>query len=154
MSAESVEVVEEVAPQRGKKRLLVIGVLLVVLLGGGAAGWFLLLAPDAEAIEASPEEGTILTLEPLTTTLGQSGLRHARVGIAVVLADGVDPLPITEKQALLKDALLREVATMDADRLRSAEGSEQLRSQLSRDARAIWGDDVVLRVVLTELLVQ
>lgn len=140
-------------PARGRRWILVV--LVLVLLLGAAATWFLVLAPDAGAEEDETlEDGEIVVLEPLTTTTGTSGLRHARVTMAVVLVDGVDPEVVAPRAALLQDALLREVATMDADRLRSPEGSDALRSSLSAQAREIWGSDIVQRVVLTEFLVQ
>ncbi|GGI06715.1 flagellar basal body-associated FliL family protein [Egicoccus halophilus] len=143
--------VVETTPKSKKKLFVLVGALAVVITA--AAAWFLLLAPqDAEAAE--PVDGEIVTFEPLTTTLGVSSPSHARVSLAIVLSEGTDPALIEPKQALLQDALLQEIAAMQADQLRSAEGSDQLRQALTADARAIWGDDVVRRVVLTELLVQ
>lgn len=147
--------IEPDEPPRGRRKLVVVLVLAIVLGGsGGAAGWWFFLrdVPPAEAEE--PEDGEIIRLEPLTTTLGEATLRHARVAMAVVLVEGEDPVEAELKAPELQDALLREVATMDADELRSAEGSERLRQQLTTDARRIWGDEVVRRVLLTELLVQ
>jgi flagellar basal body-associated protein FliL len=153
VSAEVIEV-EEATESRSRRTLLIVVVLAIVLTGAAAVAWFLVVAPDADAAEEEIEDGVILTLEPLTTTTGISGLRHARVTMAVVLADGVDPVEIEPRVALLQDALLREVATMDADQLRSTEGSDRLRAELSADAREIWDEQTVRRVVLTELLVQ
>jgi flagellar protein FliL len=155
MTATLTDVAELDVPTARRTLPLVLALVLVLLLGGGAAFWFLVLSGD-EAQEAEVEvvEGEIVTLEPLTTTLGEAGLRHARIGMAVVLAEGQDPLVVAPKEALLKDALLREVALLDADVLRSSEGSAMLREQLSAEARDILGEEVVVRVVLTELLIQ
>lgn len=136
-----------------KSKLPLVLVLVVLLLGGGAAAWFL-LGGDGDDAPAEAVDGAIVPLEPLTTTLGEAGLRHARISVALVLADGESPSVVAPKQALLLDAVLREVARMDGDHLRSAEGSDQLRERLSGAAQDIWGEEVVRRVVLTELLVQ
>ncbi len=139
-------------PRRGLARR-VVPLTLVLVLAAGAAAWFLLLAPEAEP-DGPRAEGVIVTLEPLTTTLGEAGLQHARVALAVVLVEGADPALVEDRQALLKDALLQQVAHMGADELRGAPGSAALRTRLTDAALGIWGEEVVARVVLTELLVQ
>lgn len=147
------------APDEGDRRsrrrllLLLLPVILLVL-GGCAAAWFLVFAPDADAGEPAIVEGEIVALEPQTTTLGGGSLRHARVAVAIVLAEGVDPTVVAERSELLQDALLRELADMDAEGLRSAAGSDRLRRRLSEEAVTIWEEGQVVRVVLTELLVQ
>lgn len=143
---------DEESGSGGKKKLLVIA--LVVLLVAGAAAWFLVIAPGGEAEAAEVVEGTVMPLDPLTTTTGTAALHHARVALALVLTEDADEGAITARAALLQDALLREVATMNADLLRSADGSNQLRANLTTHAQEIWPDGEVLRVVLTELLVQ
>jgi flagellar protein FliL len=152
----STAVVEAPTDESGRRRsrLVPLLALLVLLLGGGGAAWFFVLGPGGEPADGTVVDGEIVALEPLTTTTGASTLRHARVGLAVVLAEGVDPAVVKPKAPLLKDALLREVADMDADLLRSPEGSDRLRTQLTAEARDIWGNELVRRVVLTELLVQ
>jgi flagellar protein FliL len=142
-------------PKRGKRKLL-LAVGIVVLLVGAAAAWSLVLAPDGDIEDGEDAlvEGAIVTLEPQTTTLGEARLHHARVAVAVVLAEGIDPAVVPLRAALLQDALLRELATMDVDGIRSSEGSDALRQRLSQDAREIWEEDQVIRIVLTELLVQ
>ncbi|MFA9446427.1 flagellar basal body-associated protein FliL [Egicoccus sp. AB-alg6-2] len=145
-----VEVEEETS---SKKKLLLIGAVVVVLVAGVAA-WWLFLKPAGEEVAVEPADGAIVSFEPLTTTLGVSAPSHARVTLAVVLTEDADPTVLDARKALLQDALLQEIATMGADQLRSAEGSAQLRAALTEDAKTIWGEDVVRRVVLTELLVQ
>lgn len=143
------EVLDE--PTRSRKKLVVLLLLLVV---AGAGGWWFFLGP-ANAEEAVEDvDGAIVPVEPMTTTVGHSALRHARVSIGVVLVNDTAPDVIAPKLPLLQDALLREMAALSADELRTVEGSDGLRTRLSAEARAIWGDDLVRRVILTELLVQ
>lgn len=143
----------EPAPARGRRRLLVV--VLVLAAVAATAAWFM-VGPGAGTEAAADEavEGTVLPLPPLTTTTGTSAPQHARVALALVLVEGADESAVTERAPLLQDALLREVATVDADRLRSATGSDELRENLTAHAQTIWPDGEVLRVVLTELLVQ
>lgn len=142
--------VETETPKRSR-RWLVLGGLAVVL--ALAAGWWLFGTADA-AEDADAADGEIVALPSMTTTVGEQGLAHARVGLAVVLDEDADPAVVEPRQALLQDALLQHISSLDADSVRSAEGSEQLRKALSERAREIWGEDVVRRVVMTELMVQ
>ncbi len=133
---------------KGKIVLLLVAVLLLSVGGGG--WWFFL----AEREPAPPGEGEVLVLPALTTTTGNNTLRHARISLGIVLVEGEDPEALEPKVPILQDALLQEVAEMDADQLRSPAGSDQLRQQLTADAHDIWGEEVVRRVILTELMVQ
>jgi flagellar basal body-associated protein FliL len=141
----------EVEPPTRKRRVLLLAGLATVLALAG--GWWLFGVADA-AEDPSAVDGEIVDLEPMTTTVGERGIHHARVGLAIVLSEGADPSQVGPRQALLQDALLREISNLDADTVRSAEGSDRLRTSLSETAREIWGPDVVRRVVLTELMVQ
>lgn len=149
---DEVEVLEDDEGAGGSRKLIIILAAVVLLLGGGGGVWWFLFSGDAEP--APPEDGAIVTLEALTTTTGEETMRHARVGIAVVLVAGQPPEVLDERIPLLQDALLREIAGMNADQLRSVSGSEELRSRMSAHAREIWSEEVVRRVVLTELLLQ
>ena len=143
----------EVVEEAGRSRQLLMAVVVVMLLVA-VGGWLFL--GSASADDAPPEEvdGEIVVLEPLTTTVGEASLQHARVTLAVVLTGDADPTVVEERVALLQDALLRDIAHLDAEELRSAEGSDGLRQRLSAQAQEIWGKEVVRRVLITELLVQ
>lgn len=151
-TAETVDLVDEETEEEENPRrrlmLLLVGLALLLAAAGGA-WWFL---GDHEPAEL--QDGEVVVLDPMTTTTGNSSLRHARIGMGIVLVEGVVPEELTPKLPLLQDALLQAVAEMDSEQLRSLEGSDGLREQLSREAIEIWGEEVVRRVVLTELLVQ
>lgn len=147
------DAIEPTSGRKGRRRLLLIVLLLAVV--AGAAAWFV-VGPGAGAEAAADEvvEGTVVPLPPLTTTTGTAAPSHARVALGLVLVEGADEAVVTARTPLLQDALLREIAEVDGDRLRSAAGSDELRQNLTAHAQAIWPDGEVLRVVLTELLVQ
>lgn len=145
--------IDAAVARRSSGRWIVLLFLVIVLLGGGGfAAWWFGWIP--QKVDVEPGDGEIVVLEPLTTTLGEANLRHARVTMAVVLTEGEPSELIARHAPLLQDALLREVAAMDADELRSSAGSEALRARLNAEAKTIWGEEVVRRVLLTELLVQ
>jgi flagellar basal body-associated protein FliL len=142
--------IEAEAPARTRRLLPIVGLAVVLALAGG---WWLFGVADA-AEDPTAIDGEIVDLEPMTTTVGERGIHHARVGLAIVLTEAADASQVGPRQALLQDALLREISSLDADTVRSAEGSDRLRARLSETAQEIWGPDVVRRVVLTELMVQ
>lgn len=152
VAAPDAQVLEEAPAARRRGKLLVV--LTVAILLGGAAAWWFLLAPSGDDEGGEVVEGAIVTLEPMTTTTGAAGIHHARVGIALVLTEDGSEADIPPKIALMQDALLQAVAERDADTLRSADGSDALRVELTEAAQTIWSPDDVARVVLTELLVQ
>ena len=154
MSTVTLEPDLELEPPAKKRVKLYLAILLAVIAGGAAAAFFLLGGDaEAEADEVELVEGAIVQLEPQTTTLGAGPMEHARVAVAVVLAEDVAVEVVEPRAALLRDALLRELATMDGESLRTVAGSDQLRDRLSAEARDIWEDGEVVRVVLTELVV-
>jgi flagellar protein FliL len=142
----------ELEPPAKKRWKLYLAVLVAVIAGGAAAAFFLLGGGGPEE-EIEVVEGEIVQLEAQTTTLGEGPAVHARVAIAVVLAEGVAVEVIPPRTPLLRDALLRELAVMDSDTLRTVAGSDQLRQRLTADAQEIWEEGEVVRIVLTELVV-
>lgn len=149
-TTETVLVVEEEGEEtaRGRLPLLLVALALLMTAAGGA-WWFL---GDREP--APPSDGEVVVIPPMTTTTGNASLRHARISMGIVLVDGASPDEITQKLPLLQDALLQAVAEMSAEQLRSLSGSDGLRARLSDEAIEIWGEEVVRRVILTELMVQ
>jgi flagellar basal body-associated protein FliL len=153
MSATTADVTEESADRpRSRRRLLVLG-LLALLLTGAGTGWWMLGPAGAEEAPRDAD-GTIVAIPAMTTTVGRSSLHHARVSMAIVLSEEATPRDVEGSLPLLQDALLREMAGLTADELRSVEGSDALRARLTAAARQLWGEEVVRRVILTELLVQ
>lgn len=149
----------EPTPRRGRIRLLVVGAVVAVLIGGGAA-WFLTggasadTGPQAEAGPAPVEEGEILEVGTLTTNLGGDRPAYARVGVGLVLAAGTDPAVVEGDLALVKDAAISEIARHGAEELQGEDGVTALRDGLTSAIGALFEDGEVIRVVLTELLVQ
>lgn len=147
------------APARRPRRRLVLLVLagvVAIVLGGGAAYALTMGGDDAPAAdEPTPvEEGEILEIGTLTTNLAGPTPQYARVGVALVLAAGVDAPAVEADLALVKDAIISEVSRHAAADLRGHEGVQALRSGLSTAVADLFEDGTVVRVALTELLVQ
>lgn len=152
--------VETAPAAEGKpsRRKLVIILAAVLLAGGGAAvvvpG---LLGGSAEASAETveePTEGLVVPLEPMTASIGGAQAGYVRLGIALVLVEGITAEQVTDRFPLVQDAALSALSQYEPAQLRTPEGIETLRADLGDRVRAIYADGEVLRVVLTELLVQ
>ena len=133
----------------GPKKLLLIAVALAAI----AAVATSVLLPGEDA-DAEPEEGAILEVAQLTANLGGEELRYARVGFAVVAAADVETSEVERRFPLLQDAAISQIGAMTPEELHGEEGIDRLREALTERAREIYPDGEVLRVAITELLVQ
>ncbi len=151
----------------GGGKIKIIGIIVATL----AVGYFLFgrggaaeAGPPPTTIPLSEEpEGAIVTAGTLTVNLADESPRYAKVGVALVLVEGADPLLVEGQLPLILDAVLSEVSAMSADELLSSSGFDTLRNSIGDAAVNIYNDvpedgtpevRVVKRVVLTELLVQ
>ncbi|NNL47226.1 MAG: flagellar basal body-associated FliL family protein, partial [Acidimicrobiia bacterium] len=158
---------EAAAAAKKKKKMMIVGGLLAaavvyrfVLAPGGDE-----LPPDAlasteEVVEVIPE-GEIIAVPEMTLNLAASdedaasGLHYARIGIALVLVEGVDPVVASTKVPLVQDVMVDTVSSMTFEELRAPGALQELKvevSQLSRDA--FVDDPMVARVVFTSFVIQ
>lgn len=143
------------APAKGGRSRLVLVVLAVLALAAVAAKLFLLpgAAPEAGPAPA-PEEGEVVTIGQMTTSLAGGGTHYARVELAAVANAEADAAGLEERFPLMRDQALTVLMGFTAEQLRTVEGADALRAALTERAQAVWEDDQVLRIVLTDLLVQ
>ena len=157
MADVDIGVVPEEAKKGGKGKLIGMIGGVVVLLG---AGYFLFLGGgggDAEAgvtTTTVPVEGAVIESDQMTVTLADDPVRYARITFAVVLPEGGDSALVGERMPLLKDAALDVVSGLTAAELIGRDGLDELRAQLTAKAFEVYEEGQVLRVVLTEVLVQ
>jgi flagellar FliL protein len=147
----------EVAPKKGKQKLILLVVVLLVVTAGGVVGAKLLLGGDAETDvpeAAAPVDGEVVPVAEMTANLAGPATHYAKISFSAVLAEGVDPALITGRFPLLRDAAISELSTFQADHLRTTAGMEELRTRLGERARELFADGEVLRIVFTELVVQ
>ena len=148
-------VVEEAKKGKGKLIgiiggvVVLLGVVYFMFLGGGGG--------DAEAgvtTTTVPVEGAVIESDQMTITLVDNPVRYARITFAVVLPEGGDTATVGERMPLLKDGVLDVVAGLTAAELVGQEALVSLRESLTEKALEVYSDGEVLRVVLTEVLVQ
>lgn len=143
------------------RKAIVVGLAALVVAGGLAGVYFLVLDgggdPERDAeptVDASPSEGPIVEVGTLTTNLAGAAGRYARVGIALVLRADADAAVVEQRLALVKDAAIGEIGRHDVATLSGGDGPELLRKGLSDTIRELYPEGEVVRVVLTELLIQ
>jgi flagellar FliL protein len=145
------------APKKSKKKLFII-------IGGGVAvlavGYFLFMGGGGAADETAATttttvvEGPVIEAEQMTINLADADPRYARLKFAVVLPMGGDAAAVGERFPILKDAVLDVVVGYTADDMRSPDILDTLRDEFTAKALDVWPDGDVLRVLITELLVQ
>ncbi|QBI21245.1 flagellar basal body-associated FliL family protein [Egibacter rhizosphaerae] len=152
---------EQGGPSRARRILrIVLVVLLVLAVTGAAAYWTVLRSGDDEAAaeeseeSEEPEEGEVVEVAEMTANLAGGDLRFARVGIALVLEEGREAAEVEGRFPLMQDAALDELAAMTPEELTSEEGVAQLRDRLTDRAHEIYDEGEVVRVALTELIIQ
>jgi len=129
--------------------VVLLGVVYFMFLGGGGG--------DAEAgvtTTTVPAEGAVIEADQMTITLADDPVRYARLTFAVVLPEGGDSAVVGERMPVLKDGVLDVVAGMTAADLVGPEALASLRESLTEKALEVYAEGEVLRVVLTEVLVQ
>lgn len=142
-------------PPRKHRRVRLVLLVVVVLAAAGAVSVFVLGGgSDAEEVPEAPVEGAVVDVAQMTANLAGPQVHYVRLGFAAVLAEGLVAGDVDGQFPLLKDAALSELGLLSPAQLLTPEGVEELRARLSERARTIYPDGEVLRVVLTELVVQ
>ena len=148
---------EGAAKKKGKGKLIAIVIAAMVV--GGVGAKFTVLSGGGKAgtpkptPTPTPTPGQVIDLGDLTINLAEAQ-RYALVGLAVELGKTADPATITTQMPLLKDAGVRRLSGIPAATLMSLAGQDQVRAELTDQAQQIFGKDKIVRVLLTEVLVQ
>jgi flagellar basal body-associated protein FliL len=156
------EVAAEAAAAKKKKMMMIGGGLLAAV-----AVYRFVLAPPAEVPEtlASTEdvveeiaEGEIIAIPEMTLNLAESPgdgqLHYARIGLAVVLQEGVDPVIGGTKMPLVQDVVVDVVSLLTFEDLRVTGALQELKAEVSARAREAFDGEMVSRVIFTSFVVQ
>jgi flagellar basal body-associated protein FliL len=153
---------EEEEEGGGGKKKLIMGVVAVAALGG-VYNFVLkspppeegMESPEAMAAEVEPVEGEILEMEEMILNIGngdQSG--YLRIGLALVLEEGIATADFEAEAAIAKDVAIQYLSSLSNEQLRSNEGRQQAKEELSALVREAYGDEKVVRVLFTALVMQ
>lgn len=148
---------DEAAGGGKKKMMMVVGALV---LGGGAYKFVLAPAPAAPAdagaavVEVAPVEGETLELPEVVINLANPETRYARVGVALVLEEGIVAKDFEAEAAIAKDVILTYISKLSYEQLREPATKEQAKQEMSALIREAYGDAKVVRVLFTVLVMQ
>lgn len=162
--AASSEALSVSGSKAGMNKLTLVALVIAV-----AALGFAFLKPGAapasapaEPAHAEPKPGPVVDVGQMSLNLADPG-RYARVSFALVLAEGTvvgggghggGEGGVEAQFPLVKEAVLFEFSKVSAEQLRAPGGLDAIANTLSERVRGIYEHGEVLRVVLTELLVQ
>lgn len=145
----------------GKKKIIMIVGGLAAL--GAVYNFVLKPSPEPvpdevamtdEPVEEDVAEGEILELDEMILNIGGDQPGFLRIGIALVLDDMTVAKDFEAESAIAKDVAVHYLSSLDQETLRTIEGREEAKEQLSILVREAYGDEKVVRVLFTALVMQ
>jgi flagellar FliL protein len=153
MSKDDKETAATEAPKKSKKMLMII-VLAVVLLGGGAGGYFFFAADKAEAAEAKPVKGAVVTIEDaLTINLADS--HYLKLGFAMQMTEEAGEEEIDTAEAL--DLAIDQYTGMEIGELETEKGRAKAKQELLEALEKAYNKDdkhLVMDLYFTQFVTQ
>ncbi len=135
-------------------KILGIGGVLIA----GLVYQFALKGPPPEAememVDPEPVEGAIVELEEMVLNLEDDDVNYLRVGVAVVLTDLEDPAMFEADEAIAKDVIVDYIGSRTSEDFAPGEPRQQTKEELSELMVDAYGDDRVVRVLFTALVMQ
>lgn len=111
--------------------------------------------PVAEQAERVVEEGLIFPMEEIVVNLADtSENRYLRIGLALVLEDGVAVETVEPEAARAIDATIDYLSGQTFSALREPGSKSVVREELSARIREAFDDEMVVRVLLTTFVMQ
>ena len=139
----------------GKKKMIIMVVGAVAALG--AVYNFVLKSepppPEEMAmVDEEPIEGEIIELPEMVVNLQDDDVTYVRIGVALILEEGTLAADFEAESAIAKDIVLDTVSSLQADDLRG--NRQAVKDDLSMKVREAYGDEKVVRVLITSLVMQ
>ncbi|MBG0791489.1 MAG: flagellar basal body-associated FliL family protein [Desulfovibrionaceae bacterium] len=164
---------EEITREEGKKKggllkWIIIAVALVALGVGGYFGYTMFFASSDEDVagEAAPQdgaggealedlEGQLVPLPLFLVNLADPlGRRYLKLGVEVEVRDEDAAADLDKYQAKVKDALLLLLSSKTYDSLSTMKAKVELKQEIADRLNQIIGNGAVLRVYITEMVIQ
>ena len=164
---------EELTQEEGKKKKggLLKWIIIVVLLAAlGVGGWFgykMFFAAPEEDTAAQQEaagdpgkpaeqlEGQIVALPTFLVNLADPlGRRYLKLGVEVEVRDADAQAALTKYEAKIKDTLLLLLSSKTYEGLSTMQAKVELKQEIADRLNQIIGNGGVLRVYITEMVIQ
>ncbi|MEF2230368.1 MAG: flagellar basal body-associated FliL family protein [Pseudodesulfovibrio sp.] len=152
----------------GKLKWIIIALVLVLLGVGGYFGYTMFFAAPAEDADQQAEapadgaqpppealEGQLLPLPVFLVNLADPlGRRYLKLGLEVEVRDAEAAAGLTKYQAKIKDTLLLLLSSKTYDGLATMEAKVELKQEIADRLNQILGKGSILRVYITEMVIQ
>lgn len=113
------------------------------------------VAAAEESAERVVEEGLIFPMEEIVVNLSDADAnRYLRVGMALVLEEGVAVETVEPEAARAIDAAIDYLSSQSFETLREPGSKTVIREELSTRIREAFDDEMVVRVLLTTFVMQ
>jgi len=163
---------DDVVQEEGKKGGILKWILIIVVLAGlGAGGYFgytmfMSTSDDQAASEEMAEggeegealedlEGQLVPLPVFLVNLADPlGRRYLKLGIEVEVRDASAQEALVKYEAKVKDTLLLLLSSKTYDGLSSIKAKVELKQEIADRLNQIIGKGSVLRVYITEMVIQ
>lgn len=163
---------EELVQEEGKKKggmlkWIIIAVALIALGVGGYFGYTMFFASsdDAASEEAAQDgmggealedlEGQLVPLPTFLVNLADPlGRRYLKLGVEVEVRDEDAAAALTKHEAKVKDTLLLLLSSKTYDSLSTMKAKVELKQEIADRLNQIVGNGSVLRVYITEMVIQ
>lgn len=171
------------APKKSKKKLIIIIISVLLLVGMGAGGFFGYKwwmgrshgPADANATEqadshggeakgegaadnasAGPEgAGELVSIPPLLVNLAEpQGRRYLKLALDIEVKDKIAADELNKNMPKVKDALILLLSSKTYEDLGSLENKILLKKEIVERLTLVVGEQKVLRVYITEIVVQ
>lgn len=146
---------EEEGEEKGKSKLpMIIGAVLAL---GAVYNFVLKPAPVEDPmamVDPEPIEGEIFELPEMVINIDDDAVQYVRVAMAIILEEGTLAADFELEAAIAKDAILEDLSGRTAEQLQSTQGKQDIKAELSATLREAYGDEKVIRVLFTALVMQ
>ncbi len=150
---------EEEEEGGGKKKIIMIVGGLAAL--GAVYNFVLKPSPPPEDLamvepaEVELIEGEIVELDEMILNIGADGETvFLRIGLALVLEELVVAKDFEAETAIAKDVAVQYLSSVTREQLRTDAGRQRAKEDLSMMIREAYGDEKVVRVLFTALVMQ
>lgn len=145
---------EETEEKKKSKLPMIVGAVLAL---GAVYNFVLKPAPVEDPmamVDPEPIEGEIFELPEMVINIDDDSIQYVRVAMAIVLEEGTLAADFEAEAAIAKDAILDDLSGRSAEQLQSAQGKQDIKADLSATLREAYGDEKVIRVLFTALVMQ
>ncbi len=161
--AEEVKETEQGAASKkgGKKKLLIFLVLGLLIIGiAGGVVFFLGSKKGGEEekkhIKKEAYEPAVLyNLDPIVVNLfDPTGKRYMQIRLALALPDKKVEEEIKDKEPIIKDAIITYLSAKTPEEVIQPEAKEVIKKDLLKRINEALGEDLVLKVYITQYIVE